>query len=147
MKSITLPAGRYIIGDPCYNVPDENWQDLLDNADYFQDRCVGSYTRADGKVCQVVSFNTKYGDGEYTGGGMTFGVDAGMIGIMPADDVPTPDSETQLVMFERDFVCSEHNGVIQFGHIIIDTADEGDDLDDDLDDANDVGDLFHSLFD
>ena len=31
-ETITLPAGTYVVGDPCYTVPDACWGDWLDAA-------------------------------------------------------------------------------------------------------------------
>lgn len=28
--NLTLPAGKYWIGDPCYAIPDSDWDDFLD---------------------------------------------------------------------------------------------------------------------
>ena len=129
MSTVTLPAGRYIIGDPCYSVPDDQWSDLLDQTDCFASPEGSFKSEETGEEVHVVAFGTAYGDGTYTDqGGRDYPVDAGLIGIMSARGVVAGES-THIVEFKHDFECSEHNGVIEFGHIIIDTS--GDDFDED----------------
>ena len=131
MTTITLPAGRYIIGDPCYSVPDDQWDDLLDKTECFESPEGSFKSEETGEEVRVVAFGTAYGDGVYTDqGGQRFAVDAGVIGIMSANGVVAGES-THIVEFKHDFQCFEHYGVIEFGHIIIDTADDEFDKDDD----------------
>jgi hypothetical protein len=33
--SVVVPKGAYILGDPCYVVPDKDWGDLLASCNYF----------------------------------------------------------------------------------------------------------------
>ena len=133
MTTVTLPAGRYIIGDPCYSVPDDQWSDLLDQTDCFASPEGSFKSEETGEEVHVVAFGTAYGDGVYTDqGGREYPVDAGLIGIMLAHGVVAGES-TNIIEFKHDFQCSCHNGVIEFGHIIIDTS--GDDHGNDDDDS------------
>jgi hypothetical protein len=33
---VVVPAGQYVLGDPCYAVPDDKWDELLDSCNYFE---------------------------------------------------------------------------------------------------------------
>jgi len=119
-KMITLPAGKYVIVDPCYVVPDDDWMPLLDSAKFFDDDVAEGWT-PDGK--HVVGFGTAYGDGFYAdnqGGG--YGVDAGLIGIVRAEDFDGAEWEGCLYEFDQPFECYSEDGVLHFGHVVIDTA-------------------------
>jgi hypothetical protein len=135
-KRITFPAGTYIVGDPCYNVPDDAWDGLLEDCDFFDKQCHGQFVKADGTLGTVVGFSTKYGDGTYDYGKLEFPVDAGLIGIIPVEDVPEPDLTcSNLVTFTQPFECFEEGGVIVFGHIEINTGDDPEEfVDSDWDD-------------
>lgn len=74
-----LPAGKYIIGDPCY-LFDDNWSDILDDNDYFE--CDLDKQVINGLGVAVMP--TEHGDGSYYDSDeFEYGVDAGLIGIMP----------------------------------------------------------------
>ena len=32
---VEVPAGKYILGDPCYAVPDSEWMELLESCEFF----------------------------------------------------------------------------------------------------------------
>jgi hypothetical protein len=73
----TLPPGRYYIGDICYALKN----DIYDNI------WGGRYDYSDGKFevknSVFVVANTKYGDGGYKGSnGFIYDVDAGVIGMV-----------------------------------------------------------------
>lgn len=133
IASVKLPAGTYIIGDPCYHVPEDAWSELLDSVDYFEKQCYGAFKKSDGTLGTVVSFGTKYGDGCYEDqAGRRYGVDAGMIGIIPAEDVGDfgirypPGDTGHRIEFRTDFECWEDGGTIHFGDIVIHTGDDND---------------------
>ena len=58
--SVVVPKGAYILGDPCYVVPDKDWGDLLASCNYFNAPVgkVGDYIRSEerrvGKECLAV---------------------------------------------------------------------------------------------
>ena len=126
-----IPAGKYYLGDPCYMVPDDEWHDLLYTCQTFQEP-VG--TLRDGT--KIYALPTAYGDGQYTGSdGFSYGVDAGLIGLVPVGIKLDDDSKqcldlVNIVEFLTDTVMYDDNGVLTFGHIVIDTAytygDDGD---------------------
>ena len=41
---VEVPAGRYILGDPCYAVPDSEWMELLESCNYFENP-IGTFSR------------------------------------------------------------------------------------------------------
>ena len=83
---ITLPAGEYYVGDPCYSVShdaegSEAWNAILTSSNIFEDCIKGSWNGFD-----VIASPTAYGDGVFTDQNdeYEFGVDAGLIGVIPA---------------------------------------------------------------
>lgn len=85
-NSVTLPPGRYFLGDPCYTAGKDHtaWQQWVDVADamsqgFRQPIVGGSYNGH-----PVVASSTAYGDGTYMGSnGVSYSVDAGLIGVVP----------------------------------------------------------------
>jgi hypothetical protein len=74
----TLPAGKYWIGDICYCLPEEIYDNIFGGVGGYDG---GFYTHKDGGFFMVDS--TAYGDGCYEGSdGFGYGVDAGIIGIV-----------------------------------------------------------------
>jgi hypothetical protein len=115
-KSVVVPAGRYVLGDPCYVVPDKDWGDLLASCNYFN-QPVGSV--GDFKV---LSFVTKWGDGCYQdNNGNTYPVDAGMIGLVPFAYAET-ESDSVIVSFSEPTLCQDDDGILKFGSYVIDTV-------------------------
>lgn len=144
-NKMIFPAGKYWIGDPCYVFPNDGpfrnrWDELLDEVEYFETLSYGELD--DGKI-KVWAAHTAYGDGRFVGSnGAMFPVDAGLIGIVPMDTVEylnRTDNDLdycgQFVEFKESFVVESRNGDFIFGHIGIDTGDDGDDgqYDDDYD--------------
>lgn len=73
---VSLPAGRYYIGDICYVLDDEVYYGVWDNAGFAE----GLY-EANGGIFAVAM--TAHGDGCYSdSNGNCYGVDAGNIGIV-----------------------------------------------------------------
>jgi hypothetical protein len=121
--SITMPAGEYFVGDPCYSVPGERWMEWLNAADYEnEDRYL--LAELDGRP--VLGIGTAFGDGEFPGSnGERYPVDAGLIGLVPCklskeEDPFGAHRET----FDRSFECSYDDGKIHLGHITIDTEND-----------------------
>ena len=77
---VTLPAGKYYVGNPCYHINNEKWSDYCDQVVFAQDK----KTVFNGK--NTCCFNTAYGDGCYQDQfGNNYGVDAGLIGVVELD--------------------------------------------------------------
>lgn len=126
---VIVPEGSYVIGDPCYAVPDKDWDDLLLSCNYFQNPigCV-----KDGiQKFHVLAFSTRWGDGTYRGSdGNDYPVDAGLIGLVPVEMVEDLAEHT-IVEFNRDTLCvNDGSGNLRFGHITIDTAVEDEEEED-----------------
>lgn len=116
-KAVIVPAGTYMLGDPCYFVPRKDWMELLKSSDYFNSP-VG-VTNGN----QVFAFNTAHGDGIYSDNlGNCYPVDAGLIGLTPFDyTTDTSERLGNLVTFAEYTICSCEDGVLTFGDIVINT--------------------------
>lgn len=131
MNSINVPAGKYILGDPCYHIHKNHWDILLVNSNHFGN------PQSIGEIYghTILSFGTKNGDGQYKGKYNTkhkgnrsfkFCVDSGMIGLIPFDYLiefsVEYDPELAIVIsFEDDTECYEDEGTLVFGKYIIET--------------------------
>jgi hypothetical protein len=134
---VSLPPGRYVIADPCYHVPEDEWASVLETSNYFnmvdhagerRGKCWTTFRKPDGTEGFVAAWDTKSGDGEYRDQeGRKYGVDAGMIGIIPLADCDFDPSLGHIVNFDTQFRCWEQDGVIHFGRVAIDTDDGQDD--------------------
>ena len=124
---VVLPAGRYFIGDPCYVIPDDLW-------DEFCELSLDKGTAGQGTgVLQfhghmMLAADTAFGDGTYTDqGGVEYGVDAGMLAVVPeALGNQTDEGEMKrlgnVVEFPSQFIAAACGGKFNFGGIYIDTA-------------------------
>ena len=119
-SEVIVPKGSYVIGDPCYAVPDGDWLPLLQSCNYFEDP-VGT-VKDETRHFSVLAFGTKWGDGSYLGSdGNVYPVDAGLIGLVPVEMVEDIAEHT-IVEFKRDTLCvNDGSGKLKFGHITIDT--------------------------
>lgn len=132
---MTMPAGKYYIGDLCYVMHDE-WDEFCSITIDGHDCKDGEFTLADGR--RFATYGTAYGDGCYPcTDGSQLGVDAGLIGCIRVEDISEQMTVAQIksvgtiVEFAQPFNTNEHKGIIQFGHILVDTAgDDGDEWDD-----------------
>ena len=124
--SVIVPAGKYILGDPCYAIPDEHWTDFLHT------RVTNSGVGDVAGRC-VLSFGTAYGDGTYEGSdGFEYGVDSGMIGLVPADlpGLTLLGRFQSIVTFAEPTRCWQDGldrGGLHFGTILIATSEDEDD--------------------
>lgn len=121
-----MPAGRYYLGDPCYVIEGERWDEFL--GEFWEVKPRGGIFTFDHFEC--CAFYTKYGDGTYsTTEGSLLGVDAGMIGLVPLTIITSghPEQDGTIVSFSAAFECYEQDGLLIFGDIEVDTA--GDDED------------------
>jgi hypothetical protein len=119
---VVVPAGQYVLGDPCYAVPDDDWMPLLESCNYFNNP-IGSVKDGMQKFF-VLAFGTKWGDGCYAGSdGKEYPVDAGLLGLVPVELVKDLSEHIgNIVRFDKDTLCvDDGSGKLKFGHIIIDT--------------------------
>lgn len=124
MSSVYVPAGKYVLSDPCYVVPQDMWIHLLESCDYFNEPegRVEKY----GTEYKVYAFATAYGDGSYTSSeGHDLGVDSGLIGLTPVELIDTSDHEynakNHIVEFTHTTQCYSNEGVLHFGNITVNT--------------------------
>lgn len=121
-----MDGGKYIVGDPCYFFSDKDhseWREFLNTND-FSNNAYGKLVESD---IEVLVFPTAYGDGSYFDqDGREYLVDSGQIGMIQyiSGDVP---HGSHLIEFPPGLIpCKNKAGILQFGHIHIDT--EGSDV-------------------
>ncbi len=120
-----LPAGKYWVGDCCYFLDKKiNWSEEF---------CEPFFNNEGGKPFLirghlVAASSTAYGDGVYPSNiGFEFGVDAGLIGVVPqalCTTTVTSSSLGVLVDFKNEFTVSYDNGTISIGDIKIYSDDD-----------------------
>lgn len=124
---MTMPAGRYYIGDLCYVMHDE-WKEVCDlfYPPGVSGRGVeGEFALKDGR--RFASFTTAYGDGEYRSSINTLhSVDSGSIGCILMEDIRDTTYNNiehlgAVVDFPEPFEVSEDTGLLTFGHVMIET--------------------------
>ena len=140
---VEVPAGKYVLGDPCYAVPEDAWYPLLQSCNYFDDP-IGTVKDAT-RHFLVLAFSTKWGDGSYRGtDGNVYPVDAGLIGLVPVEVIGMDalrDDLCTVVTFDKPTKCSsDGEGKLRFGHITIDTDPAQDEDDEDEDEAQRIDD-------
>ena len=127
IDEVIVPAGKYLLGDPCYHIKDEHWDILLDSCEYFQNSVGEIFGH------KVLAFSTMYGDGCYSDNHTnSFCVDAGLIGLIPWEyieefSVEVDEELAVVVTFEDDTKCYSEEGNLVFGTIEIRTGNFEDD--------------------
>jgi hypothetical protein len=127
---MTMPAGKYYIGDLCYVMHPE-WTEvcrLFFPVDAPPKGVEGEFTLADGR--RFASFATAYGDGEYRSSiNTSHSVDSGSIGCIRAEDIRDNEYSQEtlaelgaFVEFDQPFEVSNDQGMLTFGHVQIETA-------------------------
>jgi len=133
---MTMPAGKYYIGDLCYVMHDA-WDECVDlffppDEQGFPGGAEGEFVLKDGR--RFASFGTAYGDGTYRSNLNTFhSVDSGSIGCIRVEDIRdnTYDPEKikelgAIVEFDQPFEVSADQSLLIFGHVEIETAADDD---------------------
>lgn len=122
---MTMPAGRYYIGDLCYVMHNE-WTEFCELT-MPNNQCLdGEFVLADGR--RFATYGTAYGDGTYQSNiGTSHSVDAGLIGCIRVEDIRDNTYEDierlgAIVTFDQPFEVGEDHGLIRFGHVHIETA-------------------------
>ena len=140
MNMMTLPAGEYVISDPCYVINRDDYDRLLSETNYFgvdsQDFPRGGGIFKDSKTGLLFAvISTAYGDGLYGSNiGEKFPVDAGCIAAIPVGMLENPAGYATRV-FENEFNIAYDDGDLIFGDIEIYT--DSDAYDNDFDDGVD----------
>lgn len=116
---MTMPAGKWWIGDLCYVLHAE-WDEYCDIT--IKETCLeGEFVLADGR--RFATYSTAYGDGTYDG----ISVDSGTIGCILLSDIDLTNPENcitlgRVVEFNKPFTTSALGGAIRFGDVSIDTG-------------------------
>lgn len=125
---MTMPAGKYYIGDLCYVMHDA-WDEFCDITIDGHNCLDGEFTLKDGR--RFATYGTAYGDGMYPAStGANLPVDAGLIGCILVSDIKDPEIKNladisrygTTVIFDHAFSTSEREGVITFGHVSVNTG-------------------------
>lgn len=149
----TLPAGKYVIGDLCYILPDELHNKIV-VLDYPGTRVL-SFQYGKQLVEMFVFFDSTFiGDGLYRDQhGHEFPVDGGVIGCVLLDNLPASLvemmldedtlSDTHQFTFDESFVPYCDDGIFDIASVHIDTkhGDNDDDENDDFVDYEDDADV------
>ena len=130
---MTMPAGKYYIGDLCYVMHPE-WKECcglffpyVPGQPEGRGRD-GEFALKDGR--RFANFRTAWGDGTYRSNINTeHSVDSGSIGCIRVEDIRdnTYDNIETLgavVEFDQPFEVSEDAGMLTFGHVQIETNPE-----------------------
>lgn len=134
---MTMPAGKYYVGDLCYVMHSE-WDEFCSLTIKGPELLEGEFNLKDGR--RFAFFGTKWGDGTYRDQfGRKYSVDAGLIGCIRIDDIDLNDESNftsggQVIEFKDDFSVQggrqeqgrDWDGAIRFGQVRIGTDDEYD---------------------
>ena len=130
---MTMPAGKYYVGDLCYVMHPE-WDEFCDLT-IRGERCLeGEFALADGR--RFATLSKAYGDGTYRSNINTFhSVDSGSIGCIRVEDIRDntySDIERlgAIVEFTEPFEVSTDYGLLKFGHVLIETAGDEEEYED-----------------
>lgn len=140
-KAVIFPAGKYYIGDPCYVFSCESWSKLCDETDCFENGEDHPHLFSH-RGHKFFGASTAHGDGTfYDSDGYQYGVDAGMLGIVPLALVELEGESIEdiekhklgrIQEFKEDFeVGVNESHTFLFGDIIIDTDDDAEDYGED----------------
>lgn len=115
----TLPAGHYIIADPCYIVSDAVWDEFCNISDDWHD---GLYELRGHKLAV---FRTGCGDGDFRAhkpelGIFTISVDSGTVGAVPIELCKNTEEGVEYITAE-DFTCDRDGDTVFLGEVTIDT--------------------------
>lgn len=132
-----MQAGKYYVGDLCYVMTNDEWDEFCSITIKDNDCLDGEFEFADGR--KFATYGTKWGDGEYSDQyGNRYSVDAGLIGCIRVEDIRANKYENiaelgAIMEFETDFVTGggredrNWEGTIQFGRVAIETNPEWED--------------------
>jgi len=126
-----MPAGSYYVGDLCYVMSNEEWDEVC-SLTIIDNKCIeGEFTLKDGR--RFAMYGTEWGDGVYRDfAGNEYSVDSGTIGCIKWQDIKELKYEHIIKLgvvheFNTDFVTGggrgqeDWEGTIQFGRIVIET--------------------------
>ena len=129
-----MPAGKYYVGDLCYVMSDDEWEEFCSITINGNKVIDGEFQMKDGRL--FATYGTAYGDGVYNDQyGNSYSVDAGLIGCIGVKDIRAEKYENLLDLgsimeFDKSFATSGGRGdegwegLIQIGHVMIETNPE-----------------------
>ena len=132
-RKVTLKAGTYYLGDPCYMFGDsKQWEEFYDALEAQDEDHGNQILHCKGLEC--FAHSTCYGDGGYPllQGDEEFGtldVDAGCLSCIPAELLDhitvSPGFERNYVInqFCQDFEVGYESGIFEFGDLTVPTGD------------------------
>ena len=83
---MTMPAGKYYVGDLCYVMDNDEWRQVCARTIQGEKIADGEFELPDGRRFAI--YSTAYGDGGYYDQyGHTYSVDAGSIGCILMSDM------------------------------------------------------------
>lgn len=118
-----FPPGVYYIGDPCYVIPDEEWDEYIEVSDAESNETAFFHGEP------TWSHYTAHGDGEYhnSSRSMALPVDSGTIGVVPqalwAKNLTDDEIEGlgHIYTAKSGFKAHYNNGVFTIGRFKINT--------------------------
>ena len=128
---MSMPAGKYYIGDLCYVMNDTEWEEFCSITIDGHNVIDGEFQLKDGR--RFATYGTSFGDGVYHDQyGHSYSVDAGLIGCIKVEDIRANNYDNLLDLgsimeFDSSFATSggrgeeDWEGAIQFGHVMIET--------------------------
>ena len=112
-----LPAGKYVVADPCYVLSESAYNDLLDSGDWN-----GEQKSSFGGEHGIWILPTAHGDGRYDGSnGHEFPVDSGHIAIIAVAPEYFNANWKSYSTFDvaKPFACQvDEDGVMNFGNFL-----------------------------
>ena len=127
MTIIAFDPGTYWIGDLCYVISEDTWQNKICPA--FENE--GSVDTVLVAIPNGIAFlgNTEYGDGTYNGSnGFKYSVDSGTIGIVHKaamkEELDSSVLSGTFITRDKHFNADIHEGHFKFDDIIIETDDD-----------------------
>lgn len=124
-KSVELPAGKYILADPCTVLSDSEYDELLEKQLIESGWDSSKFcTLSSGKSVWVI--NTAHGDGLYFSNlHHSIPVDSGGIAVITAPSESVHEHMKNEIIMTHAFSCfSNDKGVLHFGHVTVETDDK-----------------------
>ena len=122
---MTMPAGKYYVGDLCYVMDHDDWHQVCARTIQGEKIVDGEFELSNGRRFAI--YGTAYGDGEYYDQyGHTYSVDAGSIGCILMSDIRANKYYNLLDLgaileFAEPIETGSQGGQLKFVHVLIDT--------------------------
>lgn len=131
MKQEVMKNAHWYVGDPCYIIPDDDWQDFCEATFNEENRAKGD-RRERGHVDSIINWHgqeitlwSNGGDGTWTFSGLesangktSFGVDAGIFCVINLNDLPAHEADiSDGILFEREPDLYVEDGIVYLNRI------------------------------